>query len=42
MVQTRRLAQSHQTSKKGDLGVLKAQVDLFEQEFTVFVPLTEH
>ena len=34
--------QSHHTKSKGDLGVLKAQVDLFEQGFTVCVPLTEH
>ena len=32
----------HHTKHKGDLGVLKAQLDLFEQGFTVFVPLTEH
>ena len=32
----------HHTKNKGDLGVLKAQVDLFEQGFTVCVPLTEH
>ena len=34
--------QSHHTKSKGDLGVLKAQVDLFEQGFTICVPLTEH
>ena len=33
---------SHHTKDKGDLGVLKAQVDLFEQGFTIFVPQTEH
>jgi hypothetical protein len=33
---------AHHTKDKGDLGVLKAQVDLFEQGFTIFVPLTEH
>ena len=33
---------THHTKSKGDLGVLKAQVDLFEQGFTVLVPLTEH
>ena len=33
---------SHHTKDKGDLGVLKAQVDLFEQGFTVLVPQTEH
>ena len=32
----------HHTKNKGDLGVLKAQLDLFEQGFTVCVPLTEH
>ena len=32
----------HHTKFKGDLGVLKAQLDLFEQGFTIFVPLTEH
>jgi len=32
----------HHAKTKGDLGVLKAQVDLFEQGFTVCVPLTEH
>lgn len=34
--------ESHHTKTKGDLGVLKAQVDLFEQGFTLFAPLTEH
>ena len=33
---------SHHTKRKGDLGVLKAQVDLFEQGFAVLSPLTEH
>ncbi len=33
---------SHHTKDKGDLGVLKAQIDLFEQGFTICVPLTEH
>jgi hypothetical protein len=32
----------HHTKQKGDLGVLKAQVDLFEQGFTVLSPMTEH
>jgi hypothetical protein len=32
----------YHTKSKGDLGILKAQVDLFEQGFTVLVPLTEH
>ncbi|OGT34723.1 MAG: hypothetical protein A2W28_04145 [Gammaproteobacteria bacterium RBG_16_51_14] len=32
----------HHTKDKGDLGVLKAQVDLFEQGFTIMNPLTEH
>jgi hypothetical protein len=34
--------ESHHTKSKGDLGVLKAQVDLFEQGFTICVPQTEH
>jgi hypothetical protein len=33
---------AHHTKDKGDLGVLKALIDLFEQGFTLFVPLTEH
>jgi hypothetical protein len=33
---------SHHTKDKGDLGVLKAQLDLFEQGFTIFLPQTEH
>ena len=32
----------HHTKDKGDLGVLKAQVDLFEQGFIVAFPVTEH
>jgi hypothetical protein len=36
------MEQSHHTKSKGDLGVLKAQVDLFEQGFTICVPQTEH
>ena len=32
----------HHTKDKGDLGVLKAQIDLFEQGFTILNPLTEH
>ena len=32
----------HHTKQKGDLGVLKAQVDLFEQGFTILMPQTEH
>ena len=32
----------HHTKDKGDLGVLKAQVDLAEQGFAIFIPLTEH
>ena len=32
----------HHTKDKGDLGVLKAQVDLFEQGFTILSPMTEH
>ena len=33
---------SHHTKTKGDLGVLKAQVNLFEQGFTICIPQTEH
>ncbi len=33
---------SHHTKCKGDLGVLKAQLDLFEQGFTICIPQTEH
>jgi len=33
---------SHHTKSKGDLGVLKAQIDLFEQGFAICIPLTEH
>ena len=32
----------HHTKEKGDLGVLKAQLDLFEQGFTILNPVTEH
>ena len=32
----------HHTKEKGDLGVLKAQVDLFEQGFMILNPVTEH
>jgi hypothetical protein len=32
----------HHTKNKGDLGVLKAQVDLAEQGYTVLIPLAEH
>jgi len=32
----------HHTKEKGDLGVLKAQLDLFEQGFMVLNPVTEH
>ena len=35
------MAVVHHTNK-GDLGVLKAQVDLFEQGFVILAPLTEH
>ena len=31
----------HHTRQKGDLGVLKAQLDLFEQGFMICVPQTE-
>ena len=33
---------NHHTKSKGDLGVLKAQVDLLEQGYAVLLPLTEH
>ena len=36
------MEQSHHTKSQGDLGVLKAQLDLFEQGFTICLPLTEH
>ncbi len=36
------VARPHHTKVKGDLGVLKAQTDLFEQGFTICWPLTEH
>ena len=32
----------HHTKQKGDLGVLKAQLDLYEQGFTILNPVTEH
>ncbi|MET0015449.1 MAG: group I intron-associated PD-(D/E)XK endonuclease [Sedimenticola sp.] len=32
----------HHTKEKGDLGVLKAQLDLFEQGFIILNPVTEH
>ncbi len=32
----------HHTKVKGDLGVLKAQVDLFEQGYLILQPVTEH
>ena len=32
----------HHTKDKGDIGVLKAQVDLALQGFTILLPLTEH
>lgn len=32
----------HHTKNKGDLGVLKAQLDLYEQGYTILTPLTEH
>ncbi|PIR26813.1 MAG: hypothetical protein COX62_02500 [Deltaproteobacteria bacterium CG_4_10_14_0_2_um_filter_43_8] len=32
----------HHTKEKGDLGVLKAQVDLHQQGFTLLNPVTEH
>lgn len=32
----------HHTKTKGDLGVLKAQVDLYEKGYMILVPQTEH
>ena len=32
----------HHTKEKGDLGFLKAQLDLFEQGFVILNPVTEH
>ena len=32
----------HHTKTKGDLGVLKAQVALSEQGYTILIPLSEH
>jgi hypothetical protein len=32
----------HHTKNKGDLGVLRAQVDLAEKGYGVLIPLTEH
>lgn len=32
----------HHTKNKGDLGVLKAQVALSEQGYTILIPLSEH
>jgi len=32
----------HHTKEKGDLGVLKTQLDLFEKGYIICVPLTEH
>ncbi len=32
----------HHTKDKGDLGVLKAQLDLFEQGYAILNPVTEH
>jgi hypothetical protein len=32
----------HHTKNKGDLGVLKVKVDLFQQGYLVLVPETEH
>lgn len=33
---------NHHTKEKGDLGVLKAQVDLYEQGYLILQPVTEH
>jgi len=32
----------HHTKEKGDLGVLKAQLSLFEQGYLILQPVTEH
>ena len=32
----------HHTKTKGDLGVLKAQCDLYEKGYDILIPLTEH
>ena len=32
----------HHTKDKGDLGVLKAQLDMYEQGFIILNPVTEH
>ncbi|PEB51618.1 hypothetical protein CON65_20590 [Bacillus pseudomycoides] len=32
----------HHTKTKGDLGVLKAQVDLYEKGYMILIPHTEH
>jgi hypothetical protein len=36
------LMYEHHTKNKGDLGVLKAQVDLFEKGYLILNPATEH
>jgi hypothetical protein len=38
----REVCKMHHTKDKGDLGVLKAQIDLYEQGFMILNPLTEH
>ena len=32
----------HHTKNKGDLGILKAQLDLFKQGYSLYFPLSEH
>jgi PD-(D/E)XK endonuclease len=32
----------HHTKNKGDIGVLKSQIDLYEKGYFVCIPLTEH
>jgi hypothetical protein len=32
----------HHTKNKGDLGVLKAQLDLYEKGYLILIPQTEH
>lgn len=37
-----RMAKTHHTKTKGDIGVLKTQCSLAENGYTVLLPLTEH
>jgi hypothetical protein len=36
------MASQHHTKNKGDIGVLKVQVALAEQGYTILIPLSEH